>query len=191
MIKIWQFQLYLLNCWSSCYQTWFDNTLSLVRVSYGEIGLLYSRSRSQQNFKMSLNVCPDNIFLTVAPLTTKLGVVMHHHEPDCLSKRLVWCLQSKGHREGSYNQNGTFKYIFWTADIFATKLCLMAHHHKLDCLVKQRDCSVVFNVTVTGNVLNSSECSSGRYVFNCWTFCNHTWYDDASSWARVPGRRLI
>ena len=28
MIKIWQFLLYLLNCWSFCYQTWFDSTLS-------------------------------------------------------------------------------------------------------------------------------------------------------------------
>ena len=28
MIKIWRFPLYLLNCWSFCYQTWFDSTLS-------------------------------------------------------------------------------------------------------------------------------------------------------------------
>ena len=28
MIKIWQCLVYLLNCWSFCYQTWFDSTLS-------------------------------------------------------------------------------------------------------------------------------------------------------------------
>ena len=28
MIKIWEFLLYFLNCWSFCYQTWFDSTLS-------------------------------------------------------------------------------------------------------------------------------------------------------------------
>ena len=28
MIKIWQFLLYLLNCWSFCYHTWFNSTLS-------------------------------------------------------------------------------------------------------------------------------------------------------------------
>ena len=28
MIKMWQFLLYPLNCWSFCYQTWFDSTLS-------------------------------------------------------------------------------------------------------------------------------------------------------------------
>ena len=27
-IKWWQFLLYLLNCWSFCYQTWFESTLS-------------------------------------------------------------------------------------------------------------------------------------------------------------------
>ena len=27
MIKIWQFLSYLSNCWSFCYQTWFDSTL--------------------------------------------------------------------------------------------------------------------------------------------------------------------
>ena len=28
VVKIWQFLLYLLNCWSFCYQTWFYSTLS-------------------------------------------------------------------------------------------------------------------------------------------------------------------
>ena len=54
---------------------------------------------------MSMNVCPDNIFLIAESFTTKLGMVMHHYEPDCLSKRLV------------------------TADPFARKLGLMAHYH--------------------------------------------------------------
>ena len=65
-------------------------------------------------------------------------MVMHHREPEYLSKRLVCC--SLGHSQGSYNQNMTFWYIFWTADPFATKLGLMAHHHKVDCLVKRLDC---------------------------------------------------
>ena len=75
---------------------------------YGEIGLLCSRSRSQQNFKMSMNVCPDDIFWIAEPFTAKLGMVMHHYEPDCLPKRLVCYLQGQGHSEGSYNQNMTF-----------------------------------------------------------------------------------
>ena len=49
---------------------------------YGEIGLLCSRSRSQQNFEMSMNVYPHDIFWIVDPFNTKFGIVMHHHEPD-------------------------------------------------------------------------------------------------------------
>ena len=87
MTKVWQFLLYLLNCWSFCYQA---------RVFYGDIGLLCSRSRSEQNFKMSMNVCPD-LFLLTEHFTTKLGMLMHQYEPDCLSIRLVCCLQGQGH----------------------------------------------------------------------------------------------
>ena len=94
--------------WAFCYQTWFHCTLSLARVSYGEIGLLCSESRSQQSFKMLMNVCPDDIFLIAEPFTTKLGRVMHHYEPDCLPERLVCCLQVQGHSEGSYNQKCDF-----------------------------------------------------------------------------------
>ena len=56
MMKIWQLLLYLLKCWSFCYQTLFDSTFLSARMSYEEMGLLYSRSRSQQKFKKSLNV---------------------------------------------------------------------------------------------------------------------------------------
>ena len=94
-----------------------------------------------------------------------------------------WCVQDHGHSEGLYNQNMTLQYFFWTADPLATKLGLMAHHHKLDCLVKRLDCSLV--VKVKWRVQSSSECSSGRYLLSCWTFCNQTWYSDASSWASV------
>ena len=45
------------------------------------------------------------------PFTTQLGMVMHHHEPECLSARLVFCLQCQGHSEGSYNQNMTLIYL--------------------------------------------------------------------------------
>ena len=53
---------------------------------YGEIGLLCSRSRSQQNFKMSMNVCPDGVFSFAEPFTTKFGMVMHHYEQIIFEK---------------------------------------------------------------------------------------------------------
>ena len=61
IIKVWLFLLYRLSCWSVCNQTWFDSTVSEARVSCGKFGLLCSRSRSQGRFRMSLNVCPDDI----------------------------------------------------------------------------------------------------------------------------------
>ena len=42
-----------------------------------------------------MTVCPDDTFWITEPLTTKLGMVMHHHEPTCLPKRLIGFLKVK------------------------------------------------------------------------------------------------
>ena len=39
-------------------------------------------------------------------------------------------------------------------------------------------------------VQNSSECSSWWYLLSCWTFCNQTWYGDATSWAKVSCKKI-
>ena len=65
------FLLYLLNCWLVCDQTWFDSTLSWAGVSYGKMGLLHFRSRSQQRFRMSANVWMDDIFWFAEHFVTK------------------------------------------------------------------------------------------------------------------------
>ena len=49
-------------------------------------GLLCLRLRSQWNFKLSMNVCLDEIFWTAEPFITNLGTVMHHHDPECNAK---------------------------------------------------------------------------------------------------------
>ena len=67
----------------------------------------------------------------------------------------------------------------------------MAHHHKLNCLVKRLDFSVVIKVKVTEMVNNSSDCSSGLYLLDCWTFHNQTWYGNSSSWARVSCMEIL
>ena len=38
-----------------------------------------------------------DISSTAEPSVSKLDMVMHHYEPDCLSKRLVFHLQGQGH----------------------------------------------------------------------------------------------
>ena len=38
---------------------------------------------------------------------TKLGIMVHHHEPDCHVKKLGFYLQGQGHSVCLYNQNMT------------------------------------------------------------------------------------
>ena len=35
---------------------------------------------------MLVNVCPDDVFRTTKHFVTKLGIVMRHHEPECMQK---------------------------------------------------------------------------------------------------------
>ena len=72
------------------------------------IALLWSWSRTQEGFKIPMKVFLDNISSTAEPFVTKLGMVIHHHRPECLVRRLVCCLQGQGHSEGSYNRIGLF-----------------------------------------------------------------------------------
>ena len=47
----------------------------------------------------------DNISSTTEPFVTKLGMVMHHHGPECHARRLACYLQGHGHSEGSCSLN--------------------------------------------------------------------------------------
>ena len=65
----------------------------------------------------NVSVCPDDIFWTNGHFVTKLGVVMHHYEPECHAKELVCYFQGQGHSKGSYGHD-SFYYIFCSADPF-------------------------------------------------------------------------
>ena len=83
IIQIWLFPLYLWN-WSFCNQPWLEGT-SLISWSIlweNWIAVL----RSQQRFKMSVNVCLDNITWTTEPLVARLGMVVYHYERECHSE---------------------------------------------------------------------------------------------------------
>ena len=124
--------------------------ITLSQSACRKVGLLFSiyvlrrneivvfKVKVTANFNMLMNVCPDDTFWIAEPFITKLCMVMHYHEPDCLPTRFVCCLQGQAHSEGSCDQNLSFWYIFWAVDPFAVKLA--AHHHKLDCFVKRLVC---------------------------------------------------
>ena len=120
------------------------------------------KSRPQQNVRMSVNVCLDNIFWIVVPFITKLGIVMHDYSQICFQKdwfawlqaakplcnqtwyvdalswatgharRLVCC---QGHSAAHIIKYDCFYQIYWTADLFAARFNWMVHCHKLRCLV--------------------------------------------------------
>ena len=154
------------------------------------MGLLRSRSRSQQRFKMSVNVCPDDIFsmcLIVSALyllncsTTfviKLGVVMYYHEAMCHAEKLVHYFQCQGHSEGLTKQNMTISTISSTVP-FATKLSLIVLHHKPECPVE--NWITAFRAKATAVIQNVNECLSGWYLLNHRTFCYQIWCCDAAS----------
>ena len=68
-------------------------------------------SRSQERFKIPVNVHLDDIFSTAEPFVTKVGMVMHHHGLECHAKRFVCYFQGHGHSKGSYDQNMTVSAV--------------------------------------------------------------------------------
>ena len=139
-----------------------------------------ARSRSQQNFKMSMNV--QMIFFE------SLNLLLPYLVWWCIIMSQIvfqkdWFAVFKVKVTVKNNMFKICLFNIWTADPFASKLGLMAHHHRVDCLVKRLDCSAV--VKVTEKAQNFSDCSSEWYLLWCWTFCNQTWYGDAASWAKI------
>ena len=73
-----------------------------------KIGLMHSRSRSQQRFKMLVNVCSDDISWTAE----YFAMVMLQQQPECNAEEKNCCyLQGQGHSSGSCDQNMTLSAI--------------------------------------------------------------------------------
>ena len=83
---------------------WWHIILSWIVLWKDWSGLLWSRSRSQKRFRISVYVHLDNIPSAAEASVAKLGRVIQHHGPKCHARRLVCCLQVQGHSEGSFNQ---------------------------------------------------------------------------------------
>ena len=121
MIRIWWFLLYLLNCWSICYHTWFDSTLSLTKahMSFEEIGLLCSRSRSQQILKCQW-MFVQSVSLNSWAFYYQTWYSNASARARVSSKKMDW-LSSRTRSKSKYNFL-IYLLNFWS---FATKLGLM------------------------------------------------------------------
>ena len=170
---------YFLNGQTFCHQTWHFDASSWAVVSCKSVGLLFSSSRSQQRLMWSDYDSFYYIFGTADPSATRLGSIVHYHKPECLMKKLDIWVQAQGHSN-----------IFNCQWMFVQMVSSWLFSRFLDSLVKRLDYAVVVKVRVTGKVQNYSECSFWRYLLNCQTFCNQTWYCDASSSARVPSKMV-
>ena len=152
-------------------------------------GIVVFKVKITANLKMLMNVCPHDIFWIATSLTTKVGMVMHHYEPDCLPKRLVCYLQGQGHSEGSHNHNMT------VSTIFAELLILLLPNLVWWYIIISQNVLwikgiVVFKVKVPAKFQNVSECLPRWYFLKRWTFYYQTWYDDASLWARLSFKKI-
>ena len=83
---------------------WWHIILSWIVVWKDWIAQLWWRPRSQERFRIPVNVYLDDISSAAEPSVSKLGLVMHYRGPECHARRLVCCLEVQGHSEGSYNQ---------------------------------------------------------------------------------------
>ena len=81
---------YFLNHRTFCYQIWYSDVTSWARVSCETffLCLLSSRSRSQQGIIWPKYDSFYYIFWTVDSLTTKLWLMIHHHELECPMKKV-------------------------------------------------------------------------------------------------------
>ena len=56
-------------------------------------------------------VCLDDIFHTTQHFVSKLGITMHHYEPECPAERFICYFQGQGHCKSSYDQNMTISTV--------------------------------------------------------------------------------
>ena len=139
------------------------------------IALLWSRSESQEGLRIPVNVHLNDISSTAEPFLTKLGMVMHHHGPECYARKKICCVQvhSEGHSEGSYDQIWLFLiYIYRTAYLFTPKFSWMTHHYKLKRCILLLFVVVVVYVCLKIRLLFSRSRSQGssKTLLNLYVF---------------------
>ena len=191
VMKVWWFVLYLLKCWSFCYQTWFGGALILWRnwVAVFQIKV----TAKFQNINKCLPRCyllNHQTFYITWCCDASLCARVSFKKIELLSSDLFAIFKVKVTVKDHIIK-------IWLSNISSELLVLLQLNlvwwHIIISLValwKKLDCLVVVKVRLTRKFQNLSECSSGWYLLNFWIYCNQTWCVDASSWARVSYKKI-
>ena len=78
----------------------------------------------------------------------------------------------------------------WVSVLFSKQLVYLQQNNIISRNNLWKNWITAFKIKVTAVIQNVSECFSGWYLLNQELFCYQTWYCDASSWARVPCRKV-
>ena len=105
-------------------------------------------SRSQERFRIPVNLNLDDLSSTAGPYVTKLGMMMHCCGPECHAKRLVCYLYGQGHSRAHIIEYDLLiflqpKLIGWYIIMSRSVLC--------------KNWIIVFKVKVTVKVQNFIE----------------------------------
>ena len=57
------------------------------------------------------HLCPEDTLWTTKRYATKLGMMVHHHDPECHAKRVGCCLESQDHSTSSDPITGSCIYM--------------------------------------------------------------------------------
>ena len=131
-------------------------------MSCGNIGLLWSRSKSRWRFKMLVILSGCLLNHRSFCYQTSYGHAVSWARVSC---RKVGSLSSMSRSQQGFiwSKYDYFYYIFWAAGQFATKLCLIILHHKAECSVEKLD--------------HCALCQGPSEVSKCWSLFVWIYYE--------------
>ena len=153
-------------------------------------GLLRSRLTSNRRLKLSVIICPDDIFWAAKHFVTKRGMVtQQQNEPECHVKQKLFAVFKVKVTARAH----VIKIWLWLLYLLncwffmATKLGLMMGYYRPERLVEKLDHCIQGRGHSEGS---KCRCLSRWNILNRQTFCYQTWYCDASSWAGVLCKKI-
>ena len=148
---------------------------------------LSSRSRSQQGLIWSKYNSFYSVFWAVDSLATKLGLMIHHHKPECPVKRIG--LLHSGSRSQQRVKMSMFVQMISSKLLVHMQPNLVWLYSIINGNVLCKNVITALKVKVTANLQNVSKCLFA-YRLKRGTFCYQTSYAVAASWSRCHVEKI-